>query len=331
MWVWAGGSRSLVCPPGPRGDRAGRTIDLGPTPFTGQTRATAETSCQAAGRTVVIPRTVKRPKAERGRCLPTLQTGRRRRSPTNPFVRQHVPTDPITTRVTGDASQQLCCQPCVVEIPSIRDRGPEASAISRPVLQVADCSSHPSARVRGWALTIRGMLTFRAGDPDRPRGHALVFFRDGESADQVWATYLVVAPIKMDLGKYIPAAFASQLAGQLSAAGPSAYPLPPVPEKFEGGLTALERLAELRNDDLLDGGTLRMNDPLYALQPVADIGTQYAELCARYFAAQSLDEPVPERVTSGSSSLDVDDLLLQVMPDRDKVSRLARLAGTLRY
>ena len=167
------------------------------------------------------------------------------------------------------------------------------------------------------------MLTFRAGDPDRPRGHALVFFRDGESPDQVWATYLVVAPIKMDLGKYIPAAFASQLAGQLSAAGPSAYPLPPVPEKFEAGLTALERLAELRNDDLLDGGTIRMSEPLYALQPVADIGTQYAELCAGYFAAQ----PVP----SGSSTPDVDDLLLQVMPDRDKVGRLARLTGTLRY
>jgi hypothetical protein len=175
------------------------------------------------------------------------------------------------------------------------------------------------------------VLTFRAGNPDRPRGHALVFFRDGDSADNVWATYLVVAPIKMDLGKYIPAAFASQLAGQLSAAGPSAYPLPPVPEKFEEGLDALERLAELRNDDLIDGGTLRMIEPLYALQPVADIGTQYAGACATYFARQSLQEPVAERVTSGASSVDVDDLLLQVMPDRDKVGRLARLTGTLRY
>ncbi|MBV9327889.1 MAG: hypothetical protein JO352_29600, partial [Chloroflexi bacterium] len=101
------------------------------------------------------------------------------------------------------------------------------------------------------------MLTFQAGDPDRPRGHALVFFRDGDSPGEVWATYLVVAPIKMDLGKYIPAAFASQLSGQLSAAAPSAYPLPPVPEKFEGGLAALDRLAHLRGDDLIDGGTLR--------------------------------------------------------------------------
>jgi hypothetical protein len=173
------------------------------------------------------------------------------------------------------------------------------------------------------------MLTFRAGDSERPRGHALVFFRDADAADQVWATYLVVAPIKMDLGKYIPAAFASQLAGQLAASGPAAYPLPPVPEKFDAGLEALERLADLRSDDLLDGGTLRMSDPLYALQPVAEIGSQYAEQCLSYFAALPAGQDTREESRSASS--DVDDLLLQVMPDREKVGRLARLAGTLRY
>jgi hypothetical protein len=177
------------------------------------------------------------------------------------------------------------------------------------------------------------VLTFRAGDPDRPRGHALVFFRDGETPDEVWATYLVVVPIKMDLGKYIPAAFASQLAGQLSSAGPSAYPLPPVPEKFEGGLPALERVAELRSDDLLDGGTLRMTDPLYALQPVTDIGSQYAERYASYFASSvaQAESGSAERQGGARGGVDVDDLLLQVMPDREKVGRLARLSGTLRY
>src|SRR5207237_6964959 len=89
----------------------------------------------------------------------------------------------------------------------------------------------------------------------------------------------------MDLGKYIPAAFASQLAGQRSAAGPSAYPLPPVPEKFEGGLEVLDRLADARNDDVIDGGTLRMSDPLYALQPVTDIGGQYAAQCTAFLEA----------------------------------------------
>jgi hypothetical protein len=180
-------------------------------------------------------------------------------------------------------------------------------------------------------LTIRGVLTFRAGNPDRPRGHALVFFRDADRAEEIFATYLVVAPIKMDLGKYIPAAFASQLASQLSVTSPSAYPLPPVPEKFEAGLAALERLAELRTDDLIDGGTLRMSDPLYAIQPVSDIGTQYADLCTRFFDAQTLDAAPAETAVLGASAVDVDDILLQVMPDREKVGRLARLTGTLRY
>jgi hypothetical protein len=177
------------------------------------------------------------------------------------------------------------------------------------------------------------VLTFRAGDPDRPRGHALVFFRDGDSPGDVWATYLVVAPIKMDLGKYIPAAFASQLSGQLSAAAPAAYPLPPVPEKFDGGLEGLERLAELRSDDLIDGGTIRMSDPLYALQPITDIGAQYAERCTSYIASEPLTTQASRAGTlsSGSADVDVDELLLQVMPDREKVGRLARLTGTLRY
>ena len=158
-----------------------------------------------------------------------------------------------------------------------------------------------------------------------------MFFRDGESPDDVWATYLVVTPIKMDLGKYIPAAFASQLSGQLAASGPSAYPLPPVPEKFEGGLAALEHLAELRNDDLLDGGTLRMSDPLYALQPVTDIGMQYAESCASFLASSTTASPEEASTTEGAGGVDVDDLLLQVMPDSEKIGRLARLTGTLRY
>src|SRR5207302_2481340 len=44
-------------------------------------------------------------------------------------------------------------------------------------------------------------------------------------------------------------------------------------------------------------------------------------------------EPAPQDapVSSGTSAVDVDDLLLQVMPDREKIGRLARLTGTLRY
>ena len=177
------------------------------------------------------------------------------------------------------------------------------------------------------------MLTFRAGDPDRPRGHALLFFRDADDPDTVWATYLVVAPIQMDLGKYVPAAFAPQLAGQLNLSGPAAYPLPPMPEKVEGGLAWLERLARVRNDDLIDGGTLRVSEPWQALHPISDIGTQYAETCASFFSSEAAEEPAQatEAAPASLASADVEDLLLQVMPDREKVGRLARLTGTLRY
>jgi hypothetical protein len=105
-----------------------------------------------------------------------------------------------------------------------------------------------------------------------------------------------------------------------------------VPEKFDGGLEALERLAALRSDDLLDGGTLRMSDPLYALQPVTDIGAQYAEKCTAYLeSAADVPALVEDRPAERQAEVDVDELLLQVMPDREKVSRLARLTGTLRY
>jgi hypothetical protein len=170
------------------------------------------------------------------------------------------------------------------------------------------------------------MLSFRAGNPDRPRGHALLFFRDADEPHTIWATYLIVAPIQMDLAKYVPAAFAPQLAGQLGQIAPAAYPLPPMPEKIDGGLEWLERVAEMRGDDLLDGGTLRLGEPWQTLHPINDIGAEYAERCTAFF--ESAPAPQPRAETAAS---DVDELLLQVMPDREKISRLARLTGTLRY
>jgi hypothetical protein len=172
------------------------------------------------------------------------------------------------------------------------------------------------------------MLSFRAGNPDRPRGHALLFFRDADEPDTIWATYLIVAPIQMDLGKYVPAAFAPQFANQLGQLTPAAYPLPPMPEKIDGGVEWLERLAEMRGDDVLDGGTVRVGEPWQTLHPINDIGAQYAERCTAYFESAAPVEPV---AAASEPPADVDELLLQVMPDREKISRLARLTGTLRY
>ena len=83
--------------------------------------------------------------------------------------------------------------------------------------------------------------TFERGDPSAPRGHALVYFRDSHDPDRIRASYLVIAPIEMDLAKYVPPMFAGQLSGMMPS-GPTALPLPPVPEEIES-LAWLERLA----------------------------------------------------------------------------------------
>lgn len=177
------------------------------------------------------------------------------------------------------------------------------------------------------------MLSYREGNSDRPRGHALLVFRDADDPSVVWATYLVVAPIVMDLGKYIPAAFAPNLGAQLAAEGPTAYPLPPIPEKIAGGYAVIEQWARIRSDDVLDGGALRVSEPFAAMHPVAEVAREYAAAYQRFLESGRAPLPVAELepATSSESNADVDNLLLQVMPDAEKVSRIARLTGTLRY
>lgn len=176
------------------------------------------------------------------------------------------------------------------------------------------------------------MLTFRAGEPGRPRGHAFLYFRDADEAGSVWATYLVVPPIALDLGKYMPAMFAQQMAAHLTTQENVSYPLPPLPEKVAGGLEWLDRLAALRGDDVLDGGTIRAADPLQLMHPLTEVGREYAE-AYKQAAAQADAPTLPSEADPrpATTDADVDDLLLQVLPDREKVERLARLVGTLRY
>ena len=107
-------------------------------------------------------------------------------------------------------------------------------------------------------------LTFEIGDPSFPKGHAIAYFRSG--AD-VLATYVLVLPISMDMGKYLPPLLASQLggmAGNLIGEGMGSFAAPPVPEQVES-LDYLERLAHVRGDDLVSGGTVVLGDVAAAM------------------------------------------------------------------
>ncbi len=166
-------------------------------------------------------------------------------------------------------------------------------------------------------------LLFERGRPESPRGHAIVYFRDRWDPESILATYLVVGPIPMDLAKYVPPLFAGQLATAM-AAGPQAFPLPPVPERLEG-LKEVYRLADARDDDVLFGGDVDPRDVQRLVFRVAELAQRYAELYAKFI------EALPREEAQEELSLDVDELLYQVLSDADKVEKLARLTGTLRY
>jgi hypothetical protein len=163
-------------------------------------------------------------------------------------------------------------------------------------------------------------LDFRRGDPGRPRGHALAYF---EAADgRVLATYLVVPPIVIDLAKYVPPMFAGQIP-TVGGQDATAMPLPPVPEEVAGGVSALEQMAERRDDDLVYCGRVDAGQLDRLLIGATEAGQRYATLYRDW--AQRLpaeDEP---------PALDVDEVMLSLMGEPERIASLARLVGKVRY
>ncbi|HEY3111130.1 MAG TPA: hypothetical protein VGL23_20400 [Chloroflexota bacterium] len=166
-------------------------------------------------------------------------------------------------------------------------------------------------------------LQFRRGAADRPRGHALAYFETSDG--RIYATYIVIPPIQIDLAKYMPPMFAGQIPAQ-AAAELSAMPLPPIPEEVAGGLIALDRLAELREDDLVAAGPVDPRALDRLLMVAAEAGQAYVALY-KSWQANALTEP-PARE---EPSYDVDEVLLSLESEHDRIGRLARLVGQLRY
>ena len=173
-------------------------------------------------------------------------------------------------------------------------------------------------------------MRFELGDSDHPRGHAILFFRDPGDAARVWATYLVIPPIHMDLSKYVPPLLAAQMpAGLAGMAGmPNVYPLPPFPEAVES-YEYLRRLAEARGDDLIDGGALPTSDLPRLMMAVSEAGERYSAVYEQVRA--QWQQTAAEREPEPSNDLDVDAILLDVMTPAEKIGRLTRSLGTLRY
>jgi hypothetical protein len=169
-------------------------------------------------------------------------------------------------------------------------------------------------------------LAFDRGDPKRPRGHAVVYFRATTDPNMILASYVVVPPISMDFSKFIPPMFAAQLPGILPS-GPQVFPLPPIPEKVES-MAWVEALAAAREDDLINCGTVDPMDIQRLLTLMTEVAADYGKL----YEDRPPIEDQPAREDAGAlPGVDVDELFMSVMSDAEKVGRLAKMTGTVRY
>jgi len=167
-------------------------------------------------------------------------------------------------------------------------------------------------------------LVFERGSADRPSGHALVYFAD-PSLSVTLATYVVVLPISLELSRYVPPMLAAQLP-IADVKAMNAVPMPPVPEKVESQ-AYLERLADLRRDDLVAAGTVNSNDVMHLMTLVAEAAQRYAQLYESYASRA----PEPEAEDRASSDETVSDVIYGLLSEQQKLAELAKLAGQLRY
>lgn len=176
-------------------------------------------------------------------------------------------------------------------------------------------------------------LKFERGDPDRPRGHAVVYFRDASNRDAVAATYVIVLPVAVDLAKYVPPFLAGQVPN-LGEAGLSAFAFPPAPEPA-GSFDAIAGLADARDDDLIFAGVFALSEVTGLLAAIGEIVEEYS---MRYEATVGSTGVSGESTAGGEAAKTeqgggggVDDVVYGLMSEPDRLGELTKLLGRLRF
>ena len=168
--------------------------------------------------------------------------------------------------------------------------------------------------------------TFEKGSASEPRGHALLYFSSTADPGEVWATYVVVLPVAVDVKKYLPPFMMNM--GELGPKDLSSFAFPPAPERMPSK-SEIERLADQRGDDLLYGGSINVSDVGTAMMAVANAVQGYAEMCTEY--AGEPDAGGPDAEGDDSEGLGVTEVMYSLMSDADKLSELTKLVGRLRF
>ncbi|SVC51418.1 uncharacterized protein METZ01_LOCUS304272 [marine metagenome] len=182
-------------------------------------------------------------------------------------------------------------------------------------------------------------LSFDIGDPQRPKGHAVLYFRVDTEPDKVYATYVVTLPIKSDLGKYVPPFLATHLGG-LPLNDLSAFAMPPLPEPVDSH-AELERISQMRQDDLVYAGSMFSFDLPRMMESVTEAVQAYSDLWVKRFGDSEVSTVgvIEEAATPEPAAPDADDdqsfqvneVLFGLMSESDKLAELARLLGSMRF
>ena len=168
-------------------------------------------------------------------------------------------------------------------------------------------------------------FTFDIGDPERPKGHALVYFRDNFDSEKLYATYIVVFPVPVNVAKYVPPFLASSLGGA-SLGEMSSFSMPPIPEEVES-YTRLTDLAQARGDDLIYGGSHSAKDVPTAMQTVGEIVQGYEKMWAEFDCAHTTSA-IEETSEEG---LGVSEVMYSLLGERDRLGELSKLVVKFRY
>ncbi|HCG00580.1 MAG TPA: hypothetical protein DEV93_08555 [Chloroflexi bacterium] len=159
-------------------------------------------------------------------------------------------------------------------------------------------------------------LIFERGSADAPAGHALVYFRSGES--EVYGSYLIVPPITFDPTDFTPPALAPLLQGLDLGNTMMATPMPPLPQ-IVPSVEYLMALAERRHDDLIFAGNIVVSSAALLMPEIAEVATQYGDLYQQSTVPDP-QAPVPVPETSRYDGLS----------EADKIRELTSLVGRLR-
>lgn len=173
-------------------------------------------------------------------------------------------------------------------------------------------------------------LDFERGSPSEPRGHAMAYATSLTEPDAVYASYLVVPPISIDLAKYMPPMFADKVS-LADAESVSAIPLPPVPEQVESVAFVLQ-LADARGDDVVNLGTLDTSNVHHMLSQISQVAQEYLSLYTSY--AERLHPPqeiAGAQLNASATGESVEDVLASFMTEKEKLGEISKLIGKVRY